>query len=370
MMILKRNILVFAVGFAMACGAATAQNVEQGQWINLFDGESLFGWITQGDAGWEVKEGAIVLDESDGSLLATTSHFKNFELTAKVKVTGKDTAGIEIRGGLQGHASSTGAGVIVLRPSDDVQEVHVKVIGNDIEATVNGKTVRELSVSNPSGHIGFQYHRTHSNRNSRPNEIVISEVKLLPLQLTSTFNGTDLSGWNIIPDHQSKFNVVDGAINITDGNGQIETDALYQDFLLQLDIISNGEDLNSGVFFRTPKGVFWKGYESQLKNTWIKEDRTRPFDYGTGGIYGVQETRKVVVEDFEWFTKTIVCHGNHMAVWINGYQVSDFYDHRPVNPNADAKNGFVPDAGTINLQGHDPTTDLSFKNINIQDYQN
>ena len=28
----------------------------------------------------------------------------------------------------------------------------------------------------------------------------------------------------------------------------------------------------------------------------------------------------------------------------------------------------VPEAGTIHLQGHDPTTDLSFKNINLQSY--
>ena len=31
----------------------------------------------------------------------------------------------------------------------------------------------------------------------------------------------------------------------------------------------------------------------------------------------------------KWFTKTIVADGPHMAVWVNGYQVSDWTDKRP-----------------------------------------
>ena len=76
----------------------------------------------------------------------------------------------------------------------------------------------------------------------------------------------------------------------------------------------------------------------------------------------------VVSSDHEWFKKTIVCDGNHAAVWINGYLVSDFTDLRPASRQQDGKNGYVPGPGTIHLQGHDPTTDLSFKNIGIQVY--
>ena len=58
-----------------------------------------------------------------------------------------------------------------------------------------------------------------------------------------------------------------------------------------------------------------------------------------------------------------------MAVWVNGYQVSDFTDTRPVSPDANGKAGYVPGPGTIHLQGHDKTTDLSFRNIVIQEYK-
>ncbi|MCC6143404.1 MAG: DUF1080 domain-containing protein, partial [Candidatus Hydrogenedentes bacterium] len=110
------------------------------------------------------------------------------------------------------------------------------------------------------------------------------------------------------------------------------------------------------------------GYESQVRNQWLKDDRTKPVDFGTGGMYGVQEARKVNSTDGEWFSKTIIANGNHFAVWVNGLLVSDFVDTRPISEESDGKNGYVPAAGTINLQGHDPTTDLSFKNMNIQVY--
>ncbi len=196
----------------------------------------------------------------------------------------------------------------------------------------------------------------------------MSEAKLKPLNLKPIFNGEDLTGWNVIPGHKSEFSVIDGALNIKNGNGQIETADVYKDFVLQLDIFSNGDHLNSGVFYRTPVGVFWKGYEVQVRNQWQGDDRTKPVDFGTGGNYGNQPARMVVSSDREWWHETIVVEGNHTAVWVNGYQVSDFTDTRPVSKDAQGKAGYVAEPGTINLQGHDPTTDLSFKNINIQEY--
>lgn len=50
-----------------------------------------------------------------------------------------------------------------------------------------------------------------------------------------------------------------------------------------------------------------------------------------------------------------------MAVWVNGYQVSDWTDTR--GPNANPRQGLRREAGTLIIQGHDPTTDLSFRNL-------
>ena len=70
-----------------------------------------------------------------------------------------------------------------------------------------------------------------------------------------------------------------------------------------------------------------------------------------------------MADDLEWFSKTIIADGPHMAVWVNGYQVSDWIDSRPPDPNP--RRGLRLEPGTIMIQGHDPTTNLSFRNIRI-----
>ncbi len=91
--------------------------------------------------------------------------------------------------------------------------------------------------------------------------------------------------------------------------------------------------------------------------------RDQVVDIGTGGIYNRQPARKVVSNDREWYTMTVIAHGTHMATWVNGYQVTDFTDTAPIRDNA--RKGAKVAKGPISLQGHDPTTDLSFKNIRI-----
>ena len=362
---MTKLVALAVVAVALVAGRASAQDVAEGSWINLFDGESLFGWTQFGDVAWEVKDGALHAEKGSGGWLASTANFQDFELVAKVSLD-SGSAGLVVRGGLEGHQSENGGGTVVITSGDN-QEIRVVAKGGDVTASVNGKAIDGFKATNLKGHVGLQYHHRHGEK--KPASLTVHELKLRPLGLKSLFNGKDLNGWNIIPGHKSEFAVKEGAINITNGNGQIETAGTFQNFTLQLDIYSNGEHLNSGVFFRTPVGVFWKGYESQVRNHWQGDDRTKPVDFGTGGNYGNQPARKVVPSDKEWFTKTVVADGNHASVWINGYLVSDYYDTRPPAADSDGKNGYVSAAGTINLQGHDPTTDLSFKNINIQEYK-
>jgi hypothetical protein len=189
-------------------------------------------------------------------------------------------------------------------------------------------------------------------------------VKLKPLGAKSLFNGKDLAGWKEIPDRKSVYSVTsEGWLNVKNGNGDLQSEGEYGDFVFQLDIISNGTHLNSGVFFRALKGQFWSGYEAQIRNQWQGEDRTKPVDFGTGAIYNRQRARRVVSSDREWFTMTIIAHGPHLATWVNGFQVADFTDQR--QPNDNARQGYRAKPGVLSLQGHDPTTDLSFRNLRL-----
>ena len=193
-------------------------------------------------------------------------------------------------------------------------------------------------------------------------KVEFRNIKLKPLGLKPLFNGKDLSGWRVIPDHKSVFSVTaEGELSVKDGNGGLESDAQFADFVLQIDVKTLGKHLNSGIFFRSIPGEFWNGYESQIQNGFEGEDRTKPLDYGTGAFYRRQKARKVVSNDFEWFTKTLVVSGKHMATWVNGYQVCDWSDTRP--PHANPRQGTREEKGTLIIQGHDPTTDLLFRNI-------
>ena len=105
------------------------------------------------------------------------------------------------------------------------------------------------------------------------------------------------------------------------------------------------------------------GYECQIHNGIKNGDRTQPVDCGTGGIFRRHNARLVAANDLEWFHMTLIAERNHMAAWVNGYQVSDWTDDRKPDPNP--RNGRRDEPGTLMLQGHDPTTNLSFRNIAI-----
>jgi hypothetical protein len=213
----------------------------------------------------------------------------------------------------------------------------------------------------------------------------LRNVKLRPLNTKTLFNGKDLAGWTVFPKKKSQFAVIDGAINVKDGPGDLQTVGKYQDFILQLECISNGKHLNSGIFFRCRENEYQNGYEAQIRIE-FKAEATQKYlieeydpkthkligkkeqlftavDYGTGAIYRRQPARKQMSKDGEWFAMTIAAHGNHFATWVNGVQVTDWTDNRP--PSDNARSGYRKEGGHISIQGHDPTTNLSFRNIRI-----
>jgi hypothetical protein len=213
----------------------------------------------------------------------------------------------------------------------------------------------------------------------------LKALGLQPDDLKPIFNGRDLTGWKEFPGRKSKFTVQDGCIHVTDGPGDLQTLGQYADFVLQLECRSNGKHLNSGIFFRCVPNQYQNGYEAQIRNEFTPgqerdytvEDydpethelkgkrivKSTAVDYGTGAIYRRVPARSQVAKDGEWFTLTIVARGRHIATWVNGVQQVDWTDNRPLKENP--RQGCRLEKGHISIQGHDPTTDLSFRNIRI-----
>ena len=279
---------------------------------------------------------------------------------------------------------------------------HIVANGNRLTVTLDGFElyVFEDDHAIRRGRIGLQF---------RQGPVAFRNIRLKPLGLKPMLNGRDLSGWNDDQKKTSKFeivsvsassgslpsegrageggevgtrstppsltlpsegrepdennDVVDFALHVTNGSGQLESDATYGDFVMQFDTRVDGDGLNSGVFFRCIPREYMNGYECQIHNTVKDGDPTKPADFGTGAIYRRVPARRVNARDHEWFATTLVATGPHIAVWVNGLQVTDWTDPRP--PHDNPRNGLRTAAGTIAIQGHDPTTNLLFRNLRI-----
>lgn len=358
----------------------TPQEIADG-WIRLFDGETLFGFAPRGDAEWYVEDGVIRHRPDKGAgMLCTTTEFADYQLKVEFWIDAQANSGVFLRCPVSGDITANNSYEVNIYdphekwPTGSINEVarvkrapatvgkwntyEITAEGNHLVVRLNGEvTVDVRDDKYARGPIALQQFNGKG-------EVRFRGVRLKPLGLKSIFNGKDLIGWKEIPGRKSVYSVTpEGWLNVKNGNGDLQSEGAYGDFIFQLDIISNGKQLNSGVFFRAIPGQFWSGYESQIRNQWQGDDRTKPVDYGTGGIYNRQPARRVVPSDGEWFTKTIAAHGRHLAVWVNGHQVSDWTDTRP--PNENARQGYRAKAGVLSLQGHDPTTDLSFRNLRI-----
>lgn len=348
-------------------------------WIALFDGETLFGWQTKGPAEWKVQDGTIVANPTGESFLFTTSQFGDFLLRLEFRAEPNTNSGVFLRTPLEigdvatdcyevniasPEVSEFPTGSLVRRQKGEIvpyragwRQMEIEADGSRISVRVDNETVLVYEDSQPvrRGFIALQ---------AREGSVAFRNIKLRPLGMQALFNGKDLAGWQVHPQSASRAAVTpEGYLRLQGGRGQLETTQLFADFTLQLDVFVNGKGLNSGVFFRCIPGDMMNGYESQIHNGYRDGDRTRPVDAGTGAIFRRQNARKVVSNDFEWFTKTIHVDGPHMAVWVNGYQVTDWTDTRPPHPNP--RQGLRLEAGSIILQGHDPGTDIFFRNIRI-----
>jgi hypothetical protein len=355
-------------------------------WILLWDGESSFGWEPSAVGEWKGFDGSLHAASGNYTWLRNTTPFADFVLKAEVRMKAFETdSGIFIRAASAGDPTRTGCqininnmnkdfgnGSIVFRTKSNAgtlsaNEWHryeITADGDHITVSIDGSQVLDTHDRTAAvGYLGLQY--------VKGDDVEFRNIKLRPLGLRALFNGENLDGWRKIerPDTKAppEWSVKDGSIHVEKGPGGLETDETFADFVLQLEARANAKSENhhpnSGVFFRGDKSQFWSGYESQIRNEFKDGDRTRAVDYGTGGLYNRMQARRVVSSDNEFFFKTIAASGRHIAIWVNGVQVTAFDD--PREEGMDTRRQARLAAGTISLQAHDPTTNLDFRNLRL-----
>lgn len=338
-------------------------------WVLLFDGETTFGWKTEGAAS--TKDGALVLGGDKPTLAQVTAAFPAFvvEFEYKAEVP-QQAATPEFWAFSSRVLENVGPGkkyksypFSVFLNASDTWSVgryefrdggHKAAVGNiGSESPWSEPPPFAAAINVPAGTL-----------------VRIRNLKLKPYDLRLLLSGKDLTGWKQYTGDEkrakSKFTVTpEGWLNIANGPGDLQTEKQWADFVFQGECISNGKHLNSGVFFRCIPGQYQQGYEYQIQNGYKDNDRTKPEDFGTGAIYRRVKARKVVPNDHEWFTMTLIANGKHIRTWVNGYPTVDWTDDRKESNNA--REGCKLGAGPISLQGHDPTTNLSFRNLRVSE---
>ncbi|MFO1092820.1 MAG: DUF1080 domain-containing protein [Planctomycetaceae bacterium] len=360
----------------------TPEQIADG-WASLFDGHTLFGWVAnKPEVNWSVKDGVITADSGPIGLLNTYVPFADFELACEFEMEADGNSGVFLRtladpsdvkkdcyelniadahpdgfttGAIVGHAKTAAP----IKGSGGWKKLHVRVEGNRFVVTLDGEQVLDYTDetrARSSGLIGLQKNK---------GKVAFRNIVLKPLSLTDLFNGADTAGWRVVPGSKSEFAVDDGTIHLQNGPGFLETEQQYGDFVFQCDAQTHGDKLNSGFFFRAMPGT------EQRRQTATKCRSTMALREMTGPNRRIPERarssgarqRGVVSSDHEWCTITLVADGNRFMTWVNGYPVTDWTDDR--KPDENPRKGRRDAAGHISLQGHDATTDISFRRLKI-----
>lgn len=366
----------------------TPQQAAEG-WISLFDGQTLFGWESNNkEINWSVKEGVIEADSAGMGILASTSPFKDFELICEFQIEKGGNSGVFLRTApdpqdaavdcyelniCDTHEKFKTGGLVARIPAltevnseDGWKTFHVMAQGNHLKAELDGTVLLDFHDESEhqlaQGRIGLQ---------KNAGKIQFRKVLIRPILSQELMTSPELTGWHVTPGSDSSFNWEDDSLSVkggTDsGRGFLESDGTWKNFILQLDVKTNGDALNSGIFFRNIKGTAEapsNGYEMQIQNGFKEDNRAEPADHGTGAIFRRTHARWINANDREWFKMTLIANGPHFSTWVNGLLVTDWTDTRKPDPNP--RKGLRLEEGHLSIQGHDPTTDLNFRNINIE----
>jgi len=180
----------------------------------------------------------------------------------------------------------------------------------------------------------------------------------------SLFDGKSLDGWKA-SDKPGTFSVENGEIVIHgershlfylgDVNGHD-----FKNFEVKADVMAR-HGSNSGFYFHTAwQETGWpdKGFEVQVNNTHKDPKKT-------AGLYDIVDNFEAPAKDDEWFTLTIKVEGKHVITKVNDKVIVDYTEPDDFQPKPNHI-GRKIDHGTFALQGHDPGSEVHFKNIFVK----
>lgn len=327
-----------------------AESAAAAGWLELFDGKSLEGWVTEGgrydgSAKWTIEDGAItgrVDEQGRGGLLYTAQAYSAFEFECDVRMDHPFDSGIFLRmrpdaRGAQVTLDHRPDGEIAAIYSDgflahntaaarefkagEWNHVRVRCTGFDMHIVVhlNGIQVTDYVLPEgsagfaPSGLIGLQVHGDRSDPPSH--RVQFKNVRLRELEVFEPGTFVDSgdgrvepspeaarAGWRSLVDQgldrwepsgsTEGYRIENGVIAVpARGSGELRSREDFRDFCLRVDF-KIARMANSGLYLRSGRGgtnPSFDGCEVQILDdfNWERETNSTLLPYQlTGGLYG------------------------------------------------------------------------------------
>lgn len=181
----------------------------------------------------------------------------------------------------------------------------------------------------------------------------------------SLFDGQSLNGWRA-SEAPGTFRVENGVLVVHGPRSHLFYDGPvgnhdFRNFEWKADVLTF-PGANSGMYFHTEyQQTGWpsKGYEVQVNNSHTDARRT-------GSLYAVDDVMNVSpARDGEWFTQHVIVQGSRVRVLVNGQEVTDYTEPPAADRPADMA-GRRLSSGTVAIQGHDPQSQVHYRNIMIR----
>lgn len=184
-----------------------------------------------------------------------------------------------------------------------------------------------------------------------------------PAPWQSLFDGKSLDGWKA-NEQPGTFTVSDGEIVVHGPRSHLFYvgpigNHDFKDFEFSAEVLTKPH-ANSGVFIHTAwqdEGWPAHGYEIQVNNSHSDPKRT-------AGVYAVKDNYDAVAVDNQWFTLVIRVEGKHVVTSVDGKVVCDYTEPETLTSDKNPLRRFGH--GTLALQGHDPASEVHYRNIKLR----
>jgi 3-keto-disaccharide hydrolase len=186
------------------------------------------------------------------------------------------------------------------------------------------------------------------------------------------FDGTTLTGWQIVNQRGEGYGVKDGVIFCAKGGGgKLLTDKEYGDFVLRFEFKMPEEGSNNGLGIRAPLegDAAYQGIELQILDEKAalagKWGQLRDAQYH-GSVYDVFAAKKGAMKPAgEWNQQEVTAKGRHITVKLNGQVITDVNLDTVTDPEVLKKHpGLARTSGYIGFLGHNDY--IEFRNIRIK----